>query len=348
MKKVANIILALIVVLLFTNSASFAVEPQIDLYINDVNVKPDSSPYISDTNRTMVPISFVANGFNFDVKWNAGAREVVINNNGKEAKLYIDSKYALVNGVKTEIDPGKSTSVTIKNGRTMVPVSFVANEFKFGVVWNAKNREVVITKDNKEVKLYIDSKYAYVDGVRVEIDPGKSTAVVIKNGRTMVPVAFVAKTFDVEVGWVAYPRGGGIVKFYSKDYVKPTTPVDVTTPTGKLSDVQSKYVVDKMNASVAGSCFRFEDGVAKFSDKQREYFVQDFIKDMKPPTGIQWLVSTKTVHDPGIPCIAGLEIKTENGIKYQRVFNIPVNYDDNDKLYNTADFEYRTNWERVN
>ena len=136
---------------------SSQVEVPIDLYINDINVRPDSKPYISETNRTMVPISFVA------------------------------------------------------------------NEFKFGVVWNAKNREVVITKDNKEVKLYIDSKYAYVDGVRVEIDPGKGTAVVIKNGRTMVPVAFVAKTFDVEVGWVAYPRGGGIVKFYSKDYVKPVS-----------------------------------------------------------------------------------------------------------------------------
>lgn len=67
----------------------------------------------------------------------------------------------------------------------------------------------------KKVKLYIDSKYAYVDGVKVEIDPGKNTSIVIKNGRTMVPVAFVAKTFDVEVGWVAYPRGG-IVKFYSR------------------------------------------------------------------------------------------------------------------------------------
>ena len=136
---------------------SSQVEVPIDLYINDINVRPDSKPYISETNRTMVPISFVA------------------------------------------------------------------NEFKFGVVWNAKNREVIITKDNKEVKLYIDSKYAYVDNQRVEIDPGKSTAVVIRNGRTMVPVAFVAKTFDVEVGWVAYPRGGGIVKFYSKDYVKPVS-----------------------------------------------------------------------------------------------------------------------------
>ena len=157
MNKAINLIVFLFFNLIFVNSVSFAQEVKIDLYINDINVRPDSKPYISETNRTMVPISFVA------------------------------------------------------------------NEFKFGVVWNAKNREVIITKDNKEVKLYTDSKYAYVDGVKVEIDPGKSTAVVIRNGRTMVPVAFVAKTFDVEVGWVAYPRGGGIVKFYSKDYVKPVS-----------------------------------------------------------------------------------------------------------------------------
>ena len=280
MKKFINPLLVVIFISL-TLTKVFAADVPIDLYINDINVRPDSKPYISETNRTMVPISFVANEFKFDVKW------------------------------------------------------------------NAKDKEVVITKNGKEVKLYIDSKYAYVDNQRVEIDPGKGTAVVIRNGRTVVPVAFVAKTFDVEVGWIAYPRGGGIVKFYSKDYVKPTTPVDVTTPTGKLSDAQSKYVVDKMNASVAGSGFRFEDGVAKFSDKQREAYVNAFIKDFNPPAGIQWLVSTKTVHEPGIPCIAGLEIKTENGIKYQRVFNIPVNIK-NGILYNTADFEYRTNWEKVN
>ncbi len=156
MKKFINLLVITILfsILIISN---FAKDVPIDLYINDINVRPDSKPYISETNRTMVPISFVANEFKFDVKW------------------------------------------------------------------NAKDKEVVITKNGKEVKLYIDSKYAYVDNQRVEIDPGKSTAVVIRNGRTMVPVAFVAKTFDVEVGWVAYPRGGGIVKFYSKDYVKPVS-----------------------------------------------------------------------------------------------------------------------------
>ena len=274
MKKFINLLLAVIFISL-TLTKVFAADVPIDLYINDINVRPDSKPYISETNRTMVPISFEA------------------------------------------------------------------NEFKFGVVWNAKNREVIITKDGKEVKLYIDSKYAYVDGVRVEIDPGKSTAVVIKNGRTMVPVAFVAKTFDVEVGWVAYPRGGGIVKFYSKDYVKPTTPVDVTTPTGKLSDAQVAFVKTQFSAN-------FDNNVSKLTDKQREYFVEDFIKDIKPPTGIQWLVSKETIHKPGFACAAGLEIKIENGVKYQRIFNVSLNYNDSNKLYFDGPMEYRTNWERVN
>lgn len=37
-----------------------------NLYINDINVRPDSKPYISETNRTMVPI-IVANEFKFNV-----------------------------------------------------------------------------------------------------------------------------------------------------------------------------------------------------------------------------------------------------------------------------------------
>ena len=275
MNKAINLIVFLFFNLIFVNSVSFAQEVKIDLYINDINVRPDSKPYISETSRTMVPISFVANEFKFDVKW------------------------------------------------------------------NAKDKEVIITKNGKEVKLYIDSKYAYVDNQRVEIDPGKSTAVVIKNGRTMVPVAFVAKTFDVEVGWVAYPRGGGIVKFYSKDYVKPTTPVDVTTPTGKLNDSQVAFVKTQFSAN-------FDNNVSKLTDKQRECFVEDFIKDIKPPTGGQWLVSKETIHKPGFACAAGLEIKIENGVKYQRIFNVSLNYNDSNKLYFDGPMEYRTNWERVN
>ena len=274
MKKFINSLVAVIFISL-TLTKVFGADVPIDLYINDINVRPDSKPYISETSRTMVPISFVANEFKFDVKW------------------------------------------------------------------NAKDKEVVITKNGKEVKLYIDSKYAYVDNQRVEIDPGKSTAVVIKNGRTMVPVAFVAKTFDVEVGWVAYPRGGGIVKFYSKDYVKPTTPVDVTTPTGKLSDTHVAFVKTKFSIN-------FDNNVAKLTDKQREVYVNAFVKDFNPPIGIQWLVSKETIHYPGMSCIAGLEIKTENGVKYQRVFNTKVNFNDNNKLYISSDFEYRSNWEKVN
>ena len=174
MKKFINPLLVVIFISL-TLTKVFAADVPIDLYINDINVRPDSKPYISETNRTMVPISFVANEFKFDVKW------------------------------------------------------------------NAKDKEVVITKNGKEVKLYIDSKYAYVDNQRVEIDPGKSTAVVIRNGRTMVPVAFVAKTFDVEVGWVAYPRGGGIVKFYSKDYVKPVSG-DYPLAPGNQTFVEGKAI----------------------------------------------------------------------------------------------------------
>lgn len=248
----------------------------------------------------------------------------------------------------SQVHPDSPAYISSTN-RTMVPISFVSQAFGFNTTWDGKKQEVTIKADGTTVVLTIGSKYATINGQRVEVDPGKGTAPVIRNSRTMVPVSFIASSFGVEVKWTAYPGSGGRVNFISKDFTPPVvdpSPSIPSTPTGRLNDAQARYVVDKMNASVSSGT-GFEANVAKFTERQREFYVEDFIKDMKPPTGIQWLVSPETVHEPGIPCIAGLEIKTENGVKYQRVFNIPVNYE-NRKLINTAPFEYRTNWERIN
>ena len=58
----------------------------------------------------------------------------------KEIVLMIDNPIMTVNGVRVKMD----TEPIIHNGRTMVPVSFIAREFGLDVQWNPQTREVTI------------------------------------------------------------------------------------------------------------------------------------------------------------------------------------------------------------
>jgi hypothetical protein len=84
-------------------------------------------------------------------------------------------------------------------GRTMVPVRFIAEAMGLAVQWNPEKRQVVITGEETEVILTIDSCIAMVDGTPVKMD---SKAIIV-DGRTFVPLRFVAEAFGFEVQWNA-------------------------------------------------------------------------------------------------------------------------------------------------
>ncbi|NLX91852.1 MAG: SH3 domain-containing protein [Firmicutes bacterium] len=83
------------------------------------------------------------------------------------------------------------------NGRTMVPVRFVSEALGCGVIWNAENQRIKISRTGIWVELFIGQKTAYVNGTAVEMD----TTAVLRKGRTMVPLRFLAETFGLEVDW---------------------------------------------------------------------------------------------------------------------------------------------------
>lgn len=110
-------------------------ELKVDLFVNNTQIYPDATAYISNTNRTMVPISFISQAFEFNTKWDARKQEVKIEANGKVVVLTIGSPHATVNGKRVEVDPGKGTAPVIRNSRTMVPVAFIASSFGVDYGW---------------------------------------------------------------------------------------------------------------------------------------------------------------------------------------------------------------------
>ncbi len=116
-----------------------------EIIVNGIQKIIDVAPYIKNS-RTFVPIRFVSEALGANVYWDSQKREVKIDLKDKNIVLTIGSHDAYLNGVKTQIDkdnPGVVPEIT--NGRTFVPLRFVAESFGANVVWNEKLKEIIIT-----------------------------------------------------------------------------------------------------------------------------------------------------------------------------------------------------------
>ncbi|MCT4509598.1 MAG: stalk domain-containing protein [Tepidibacter sp.] len=89
------------------------------------------------------------------------------------------------------------TPPVVKEGRTLLPVRGIAEGLKADISWDGETNEVTITKDGKNIVLKIDSNVAIVDGKEVELDSKAE----IMNGRTVIPVRFVAENLGLKVKW---------------------------------------------------------------------------------------------------------------------------------------------------
>ena len=98
-----------------------------------------------------------------------------------------------LNGVTLESD----VPPEISQGRTMVPIRLVAEQFGAEIEWLPETQRVHIRRLADEIVLTIGQPTAQVGGKSVELD----VAPYIRNGRTMVPLRFIAETFGAEVAW---------------------------------------------------------------------------------------------------------------------------------------------------
>ncbi|MBE6679086.1 MAG: hypothetical protein E7598_01030 [Ruminococcaceae bacterium] len=110
-----------------------------------------------------------------------------------EVKLTIGQKVGYVNGEAKELD----AAPIIRNGRTMLPVRFVADSFGAVVLWNGATSTATVKTDDVEIKIVINSPVAFVNGEDVLLD----SPAFIENGRTYLPVRFVADKLGAKVEW---------------------------------------------------------------------------------------------------------------------------------------------------
>jgi hypothetical protein len=100
------------------------------------------------------------------------------------------------------------TSVTIDvapqiiEGRTLLPIKWVAEPLGADVSWDATDRKVTVSLGGTTLELWIGQSQARLNGRSVAIDPQNAKVVpLIVSGRTMLPVRFVAEQLGADVQW---------------------------------------------------------------------------------------------------------------------------------------------------
>ncbi len=170
--------------------------------------------------RTYLPALYVAQAFGYTVKWDATSNTVTINGQTASYRPRISSTVykpvaapAQKSAPKSnliEFVPGQdsySVNGTVyavdaaafidNSGRALVPVQYLSDALGVQTTWDNNTKSVTLTKGKTTVKLAIGSKKIIISGKTQTID----SAPVIQNGRTYLPVNYIAKAFGYTVSW---------------------------------------------------------------------------------------------------------------------------------------------------
>lgn len=118
-------------------------------------------------------------------------KEIILN-------LIIGSKTMYVNDEPVDID----VPPTIIEGRTLLPIRWIAEPLGADVGWDGTERKVTVTLNDTTIELWIGKSIARVNDNYQFIDPDNpNVRPLIIKGRTMIPVRFVAENFGCKVDW---------------------------------------------------------------------------------------------------------------------------------------------------
>lgn len=92
--------------------------------------------------RTLVPIRAIIEAMGGSVGWNAEKAEVTLTFKNDVIKLVINSDVAYLNDTQSTLD----VAPTIMNERTMLPIRYIAESFKFDVNWDDAQRIITVSE----------------------------------------------------------------------------------------------------------------------------------------------------------------------------------------------------------
>jgi hypothetical protein len=170
-----------------TVSVPYAGEPPVAVwYIDDTGALEKLSCTFDPVTKT---VTFKVNHFSFFVVGPDGGI--------KRIRLTIGVLSYTVDGLAKTLD----AAPVIVDGRTMVPLRFVAEALGAKVEWDGDTQTVSISLDGKTLTVTIG-----------ELAPGMDVPAMISNDRTMAPLRYISETLGCVVEWSANIQSVDIIK----------------------------------------------------------------------------------------------------------------------------------------
>ena len=175
-------------------------------------------------------------------------------------------------------EKGEVVEPQIINGRTMVPMRKIFEVFGAEVGWNGETKTITATTPEKVLTLQIGSDKASIatsgDVEEITLD----SVPVVKGGRTLVPVRFIAESLDLRVGWVSEEKTVVILdtafiwetlerevptfyEYITQEYVMPETYETDLKITGNVNytDEANKKNNTSLKINLSGKAKKAED-----------------------------------------------------------------------------------------
>ena len=112
--------------------------------------------------------------------------------------MQINNPIMEVNGVKTEVDPGRGTAPFLRDDRTVLPIRAVVEAMDGEVIWDDTEQKISLLANQNRVEMQIGTKEYSVNGEAKVMDIEPFT----ENERTFIPLRFAAYNLNCRVTWI--------------------------------------------------------------------------------------------------------------------------------------------------
>lgn len=247
--------------------------------------------------------------------------------------------------------------VMVLNNRSAVAVKDVTDNLKADLAWDNSNKIATINKDSNEVAYPINKNVMSLNGKVNQIDT--NATIYAKENRTYLPFASLADSLGMQAIWtpkgtngatqnsiILAPKGATASQIPASiqppPVVAPPAVVDPMAGDKYLNAEQIEWVYKQWEANGetrASINQSINDFTKDYKEKDKAYvrneYIKDYYRDIATLKG--WDKKIKVHPDlvyysASADFIQGIEFKTENGVKYQRLVFIPVNYEQEEHI----------------
>lgn len=176
-------------------------------YLAEVEVSSDTDVVWHDSTAAVtlkLSTKSTSTGGNVSTSTSTGITTAMTTSERLEDTIFLQiGNYAAVkDGSLLHIDSENTAVVPYINsdGRTMVPIRFVAEQMGAEVTWDSDTQMIGIELDGKIISMTIGSREYEVDGEVYEMDT--EAVLSAEYNRTMVPIRVISEAFGASVEWL--------------------------------------------------------------------------------------------------------------------------------------------------